>query len=54
MSKKYKEQHLNGRKDFWNTNFNPITGFRVPNNYHCLVKTKFNGELKAEYNFNTL
>lgn len=29
-----KERNLGARRDFWNTKFNPITGFRVPPSYH--------------------
>jgi hypothetical protein len=43
--------NLGDRRDFWNTNFNPITGYRVAPNSHVYTRNGVNYEHKAEYNF---
>lgn len=41
---------LGSRRDFWNTNFNPITGFAVPKSINR--PSRVITDHKAEYNFN--
>ena len=41
---------LGDRRDFWNTNFNPITGLPAPRKDERVMK--FISDHKAEYNFN--
>lgn len=45
--------NLGDRKDFWNTQCNPITGYRVPSNYHNTFRTQspVAHKLQAEYRF---
>ncbi|GAB4165891.1 MAG: hypothetical protein Tsb0033_27800 [Winogradskyella sp.] len=52
MSWQHKESDLGKRKDFWNMNVNPITGFKVKPGYHNPIKQELKHvNLTAEYNF---
>ena len=45
-------QRLGDRKDFWNMDVNPITGYTVPK--VTLSAYGSSNEFKAEYNFSRL
>lgn len=53
MKGKGKEKKLGDRRDFWNTNYHPITGFYVSPSYYVYVsgQSKVNDH-KAEYHLN--
>lgn len=44
--------NLGDRRDFWNTRFNPITGFLVPNQLNSSSQNDDKNEYRAEYGFN--
>ena len=45
-------KNLGDRKDFWNTKFNPITGYLVDLNWNKGQRDNVVLEHRAEYNFN--